>query len=138
MGYILHTRGYTIWVALWQGSLEVNTALVLTCLVLFHTDGFHWNDHNPSIFVLKGTKLSKLNSLVQVQYNKPLPLTLLTLVLQRNIGHRLFLKDLRKKFSSMALRLGKKLLFAFIGELICCNDSYKMIERQLISFWCFK
>ena len=51
MGYILHTRGYTIffnseenqlWVALCQGSLEVNTDLVLTCLVVFHTDGgFH-------------------------------------------------------------------------------------------------
>ena len=45
-----------------------------------------------------------------------------------------FCKDLRKKFSSTALRLGKKLLFAVIGEFICCNDSYKTNERQLISF----
>ena len=46
-------------ITIWQGSLEVNTStdLVLTCSVLFHADRFHWNDHNPCIFVLKGTKL---------------------------------------------------------------------------------
>mgnify|MGYP006963838114 CR=1 FL=1 len=37
-------------------------------------------------------------------------------------------------FSSMALRLGKKLLFVVIAEFICCNDIYKMIERKLILF----
>ena len=36
-------------------------------------------------------------------------------------------------FSSMALRLGKK-LFVVIAEFICCNDIYKMIERKFILF----
>ena len=35
-------------------------------------------------------------------------------------------------FSSMALRLGKKLLFVVIAEFIFCNDIYKMIERNFI------
>ena len=61
-------------------------------------------------------------------------LTLLARVLLRNIGHQLFYEDLRKMFSNMTLRLGKKLLFAAIAELICCNDIFKMNERQLISF----
>ncbi len=60
-------------ITIWQGSLEVNTStdLVLTCLVLFLVHYFHWNNHNPCIFVLKGTNF-KLKSLVQVQYNESL------------------------------------------------------------------
>ena len=83
IGYILTTRSYTIFqqlgkstlicITIWQGNLEVNTStdLVLTCLVLFLVHYFHWNDHNPCIFVLKGTNF-KLKSLVQVQYNESL------------------------------------------------------------------
>ena len=37
-------------------------------------------------------------------------------------------------FFSMALRLGKKLLFVVIAEFICRNDIHKMIERKLILF----
>ena len=46
-------------------------SVVLTCLVLFLVHYFHWNDHSPCIFVLKGTDF-KLKSLVQVQYNESL------------------------------------------------------------------
>ena len=37
-------------------------------------------------------------------------------------------------FSNMALRLGKKLLFAVGAEFISCNDIYKMNKIQLIPF----
>ena len=45
-----------------------------------------------------------------------------------------FSKDRRKMFSNMALRLGRKLLFAVMAEVTCCNDIYKMNKRQLIPF----
>ena len=79
-------------ITIWRGSLEVNTStdLVPSSSVLFHADRFHWNDHNPCIFVLKGIKLrikgvqSKCNIMNHL-------LTLLAQVLLRNIGHQLFL-----------------------------------------------
>ena len=37
-------------------------------------------------------------------------------------------------FSNMALRLGRKLLFAVMAEVTCYNDIYKMNKRQLIPF----
>ena len=48
-----------------------------------------------------------------------------------------FSKDHRKVFSNMALRLGKKLLFAVMVEFTCCNDIYKLNKRQLIPFQYF-
>ena len=61
-----------------------------SCSVIFHADRFHWNDHNPCIFVLKGIKLriKRVQSKCNVMNHL---LTLLAQVLLRNIGHQLFL-----------------------------------------------
>ena len=62
-----------------------------SCSVIFHADRFHWNDHNPCIFVLKGIKLriKRVQSKCNIMNHL---LTLLAQVLLRNIGHQLFLE----------------------------------------------